>query len=504
MTTLLTLVPLVLLILSAVPALIIFMMPEHASRARIILNLSAAAVKLVLMAALVPFIMDADIAPELRFGFVPGIDLVLRVDSLSLLFTLLSALLWLVTTIYAVSYLHGQPNRRRFFGFFALCVTATVGIGFAGNLLTFLLFYEMLTLVTYPLVAHYGTRAALKAARGYLFYALSGGLVMLVGVVWLTLLVGPVEFSVGGAQAVAELAAERPGTAAAIFGLLVAGLGVKAALFPLHGWLPRAMVAPAPVSALLHAVAVVKAGAFGLIRVIDDLYGVEVASELGVLTPLLLVAAITILYGSVRALLQDDLKKRLAYSTVSQVSYIALGLTLLSVTATAGGLVHLVHQGLSKITLFFCAGLIAEVWGIKKVSQLDGLGRRMPLTAAAFTVGALSMIGVPPTAGFITKWHLGVGAVEAESSWVVAVLITSALLNAAYFLPPVVRMWFREPTPMPDGPIQERRHPVLEAPPWLLTPALATAGFVLLVGLFAGVPYSPLEVAEYLADRVYQ
>ncbi|MDO5619614.1 proton-conducting transporter transmembrane domain-containing protein [Kocuria sp.] len=506
MTTsnLLTLVPLVLLTLSAVPAVLIFMFPERAVRPRIAINITAATTKVLLVAALIPFILDASIAPELRFPFLPGVDLVLRVDSLSLLFTMLSALLWLVTTIYAIGYLDGRPNRRRFFGFFALCVTATVGIAFAGNLVTFLLFYEMLSLVTYPLVAHYGTVPALKAARLYLYYALGGGLLFLTGTVWLTALIGPVEFSVGGVQAVADLAAEQPGVAAAIFCLFVAGLGVKAALFPFHGWLPRAMVAPAPVSALLHAVAVVKAGAFGLIRIIDDLYGVQVASSLGVLKPLLFLAAFTVIYGSVRALLQEDIKKRLAYSTVSQVSYIALGLSMLSVTATTGGLVHLVHQGLSKITLFFCAGLAAEVWGIKKISQLDGLGKRMPLTSAAFTVGALSMIGIPPMAGFITKWQLGTGAINADESWVVGVLISSALLNAAYFLPVVIRMWFREPAQMPDGPVLERTRAVLEAPPALLWPAVTTAVFALAVGLFAGVPYSPLDVASYLAERVYQ
>lgn len=506
MTTLqlLTLVPLVLLTLSAVPAVLIFMMPERAVRARIVINITAAAVKVAVVATLIPFILDSEIAPELRFGFLPGVDLVLRVDSLSLLFTMLSALLWLVTTIYAIGYLDGRPNRRRFFGFFALCVTATVGIAFAGNLVTFLLFYEMLSLVTYPLVAHYGTVAALKAARLYLYYALGGGLLFLTGTVWLTALIGPVEFSVGGVQAVADLAAEQPGVAAAIFCLFVAGLGVKAALFPLHGWLPRAMVAPAPVSALLHAVAVVKAGAFGLIRIIDDLYGVDVADSLGVLRPLLFLAAFTVIYGSVRALMQDDIKKRLAYSTVSQVSYIALGLSMLSVTATTGGLTHLVHQGLSKITLFFCAGLMAEVWGIKKISQMDGLGKRMPLTATAFTVGALSMIGIPPLAGFITKWQLGTGALQAGESWVIAILIGSALLNSAYFLPVIVRMWFRDPHHIPEGPDPDRTRPVLEAPATLLWPAVATAAFTVAAGLLAGVPYSPFSVAEYLAERVFQ
>lgn len=505
--TLLTWLPVILIALSAFAAVAIFLLPEAAVRSRSTINLVAAAAKVAILIALVPLILEEDIAPEFRARFLPGIDLVLTIDSLSLLFATLSAVLWLVTTVYAIGYLRGTPNLSRFFGFFSLCVTATVGISFSGNLVTFLLFYEMLSLVTYPLVAHLGTPAALKAARLYLFYALGGGLLLLVGIVWLTVLVGPVEFQAGGVPEIAALAAERPGLTMAIFVLLAAGLGVKSALFPLHSWLPRAMVAPAPVSALLHAVAVVKAGVFGLTRLIDDLYGVTVAFDLGVLTPLLVVAAVTIVYGSLRALAQDDLKKRLAYSTVSQVSYIVLGLSMVSVIATTGGLVHLVHQGLAKITLFFCAGIVAETLGITKIRELAGLGRRMPLTALAFTIAALGMIGLPPTAGFVTKWYLGQGAIDSGSLWVLAILATSALLNAAYFLPMVLSMWFGAalPTPADPGPrASSPRAAVVEAPPSLLGPAAVTAGLSLLAGLTAALPYSPLSFATDIATRIFQ
>jgi multicomponent Na+:H+ antiporter subunit D len=504
---LLTWLPVILIALSALAAVAIFLIPEGAVRSRSGINLAAAAAKVAIIIALVPLILEDDIAPEFRAPFLPGIDLVLTIDSLSLLFAALSAVLWLLTTVYAIGYLKGTPNLGRFFGFFSLCVTATVGISFAGNLVTFLLFYEMLSLVTYPLVAHFGTPAALKAARLYLFYALGGGLLLLVGIVWLTVLVGPVEFRAGGVPEVAALALDQPGPAAAIFVLLATGLGVKSALFPLHSWLPRAMVAPAPVSALLHAVAVVKAGVFGLTRLIDDLYGVSVASDLGVLSPLLVVAAVTIVYGSLRALVQDDLKKRLAYSTVSQVSYIVLGLSMVSVIATTGGLAHLVHQGLAKITLFFCAGIVAEALGITKVRELAGLGRRMPLTALAFTVAALGMIGLPPTAGFVTKWYLGQGAIDSGSLWVLGILAASALLNAAYFLPMVLAMWFRPaaPAPVDTGPeAGSRRVGVIEAPRSLLGPALITAALSLLAGLTATLPYSPLSLATDIATRIFQ
>jgi multicomponent Na+:H+ antiporter subunit D len=504
---LLSLLPVILIALSAVAAVAIFVLPEGAVRSRSAINLIAAAAKVIIIIGLVPLILEDDIAPEFRAPFLPGIDLVLSIDPLSLLFAALSAVLWLLTTVYAIGYLKGTPNLSRFFGFFSLCVTATVGISFAGNLVTFLLFYEMLSLVTYPLVAHFGTPAALKAARLYLFYALGGGLLLLVGIVWLTALVGPVEFSAGGVTEVAALAVDQPNVAASIFALLAVGLGVKSAMFPLHSWLPRAMVAPAPVSALLHAVAVVKAGVFGLTRLVDDLYGVPVADSLGVLVPLLAVAAVTIVYGSLRALAQDDIKKRLAYSTVSQVSYIVLGLSMVSVIATTGGIVHLVHQGLAKITLFFCAGIVAEVLGITKIAQMAGLGRRMPLTALAFTGAALGMIGLPPTAGFITKWYLGQGAIDSGSSWVLWILAVSALLNALYFLPVVLSMWFRPADAAPAdagsaGPV--RRVGVLEAPPALLWPAVVTASLSVLAGLTAALPYSPLGLATDIATRVFQ
>ncbi|MDO5626697.1 MAG: proton-conducting transporter membrane subunit [Mobilicoccus sp.] len=503
MSAFLPLVPIVLIGISLVPALLIFFLRGQAVRSRSIVNIGAAVAKIGVLALVVPLVFEEQIAPEFTMPLVPGIDLSLQVDALSLFFSGLSAVLWLATTIYAIGYLENKPNRSRFFGFFSLCVTATVGLSFSHNLITFLLFYELLSLVTYPLVAHYGTSSALRAARLYLYYALGGGLILLVGVAWLTVLVGPVTFTPGGADAVAELAAEDPATATAIFALLIAGLAVKAALFPLHSWLPRAMVAPAPVSALLHAVAVVKAGVFGITRVVDDVYGVHVAHDLGLLTPLAVVAAVTILYGSVRALVQTDLKKRLAYSTVSQVSYVALGLSIFSEVATTGGLVHLVHQGLAKITLFFCAGLIAERLGVKSIAGLAGLGRRMPLTAAAFTIGAAGMIGLPPTAGFITKWQIASGALDAGADWVLVVLLVSALLNSAYFLPVVWSMWFAEPDESAYDEPEYRVRPRLEAPASLLLPALATAALSLGAGLVAGMPYSPLDIARHIAERIY-
>lgn len=491
-------VPVLVLLASLVPALVIFSLREDRVRTRTAINLSGALLKIALVVALIPPVVNGT-AQRASFAWVPGLEIVLVTDSFGLFFSALSAVLWLVTTIYAIGYLEGSPNRSRFFGFFSLCVTATAGIGLAGNLLTFLIFFEMLTLVTYPLVAHRGTAAAFAGARTYLTYTLTGGVVLLAGIVWLTAEVGPVEFSSGGIDAVARLANEEPGTATAIAALMLVGVGVKAAIFPLHGWLPAAMVAPAPVSALLHAVAVVKAGAFGLVRVVHDVFGAELLARLGVLAVLAALAAFTIVYGSVRALAQDDLKKRLAFSTISQLSYVALGAALLSPLAVAGALVHIVNQGVMKITLFFCAGLFAEELKVSRVSELAGVGRRMPLAATAFTVAALGMIALPPLAGFVSKWALASGGLDAGAAWVVPVLLLSTVLNAGYFLPIVYRLWALPPAE--DAAWREDR-PRREAPAALLVPALVTAGLTVVLGVAAGLPYSPWALAQVIAAQV--
>ncbi|MGD2074996.1 MAG: proton-conducting transporter membrane subunit [Gammaproteobacteria bacterium] len=491
--------PALIVLSSLVPGLAIFFLREESHRLRTLLNLSGALLKLLLVGIMIWGVFHERVY-ETRWTLAPGLDLVLHADALSVLFVTLSTVLWLVTTVYAIGYLENAPHRSRFFGFFSLCVTATVGLALAGNLFTFVIFYEVLTLSTYPLVAHKGTPESVRGARIYLAYTLSGGVLLLVGAVWLRTLAGPLDFAEGGI--LGEIPGLDPTMLSWIFVLLIGGLGVKAALVPLHGWLPQAMVAPAPVSALLHAVAVVKAGAFGIVRVVYDVYGVEFAASLGLLVPLGAAAAFTIIYGSVKALSQDHLKKRLAYSTVSQVSYIALGATILGPLATIGGVVHLVHQGLMKITLFFAAGNYAETLGIHKVSEMDGVGQRMPGTTLAFTIGVLGMIGIPPVAGFVSKWYLGLGAVQAgAAAWVLPVLVASSLLNAAYFLPILYRAWFKV-APAGRGAAQTPGRQ-LETRGTLLWPPVVTAALALAAGLFAAAPYSPLEWAELIAAREY-
>lgn len=490
-------IPLLVIGSSLTAALLIFPLAEERNRLRGAINIGAAIVKLLLVAFMV-IAVGRGVEFETELTFLPGIALAFRADFLGLLFISLSAVLWLVTTIYALAYFRDSPDKSRFFGFFSLCVTATMGIALAANLVTFFVFYEMLTIVTYPLVVHRGTGRALAAGRVYLLYTLLGGIVLLFGIALLYVVAGTIAFTPGGALAGAEGIARWQ--LILIFAVLIAGLGVKGALVPLHGWLPQAMVAPAPVSALLHAVAVVKAGAFGIVRVVYDVFGLQFAAELGVLFPLAVVASVTIVYGSIRALAQDDLKKRLAFSTVSQLSYITLGTAIVGPLSTMGGLAHLVHQGVMKITLFLCAGVLAETLGVHAVKEMRGVGRRMPLTMAAFTVAAFGMIGVPPVAGFVTKWYLGVGAVQAGESWVVAVLATSSLLNAMYFLPVIRTAWFDSP----DDPWPERRHGTrFEADPALVLSAVTPAVLALGAGLLAGLPWSPLNLARLAVEGIY-
>lgn len=483
------LLPVLVVISSAIPGVLIFVLGEHRERIRVGLNLFGAVLKLALVGVMLHGVARGR-SYEARITLIGDYDFVVRADPVAMLFVTLSASLWLVTTIYAIGYFKADPHQSRFFGFFSLCVSATTGVALAGNLLTFLIFYELLTLSTYPLVVHWGDRESLRAGRKYLVYTLTGGALLFIAVVVTYELAGPFDF-----REQALLDVKDPTALRALFALFVVALGVKAALVPLHAWLPAAMVAPAPVSALLHAVAVVKAGAFGIIRVVYGVFGPGLCQQLGVLLPLTIVASVTIIYGSLLALVQDDLKRRLAYSTVSQISYIVLGASLFGPIGTMGGLAHLVHQGIMKITLFFCAGIFAESLGVHRIREMHGVGRRMPWTMAAFTIAALGMIGLPPMAGFISKWFLGLGAASAGQDWVIAVLMASTVLNALYFLPIIYIGWFCE---------RSEPWPIQAAPnAWLVLPPLATAALAVLLGVLASTPFGAAAWAGETVERRY-
>jgi multicomponent Na+:H+ antiporter subunit D len=480
--------PVLILMTSLVPAAVTFFLRQESHLLRNALNLGGAVLKLALIVAML-FAVAGGAVYEVAMPLAPGLVLLLRVDELALLFVSLSATLWLLTTIYAIAYFGAKPQLSRFFGFFSLCVAATTGLALSGSLISFFLFFELLTLSTWPLVAHKQDGASLKAARSYLLYALPGSAALLWAIIWLESATGPVLFTEPPDLSGLDTASLRM-----IFALFILGVGVKAALVPLHGWLPAAMAAPAPVSALLHAVAVVKAGAFGVVRIIYDVFGAATVVLIGVGLPLAILASLTILWGSIRALQQDEIKKRLAYSTVSQVSYIVLGAALAGPYAMIGGLVHLVHQGLMKITLFFCAGIYDERAGVKRIEGLNGLGARMPWTSTCFSLGALGMIGLPPMAGFVSKVYLGLGGIEVGAPWVLAVLAASTLLNAAYFLPLLYRLWF---LPAAEDATGDERAPTLVAP------AVVTAAGSLGVGVLAASAISPLGWASLIVTRGY-
>lgn len=483
-----TSLPILILMTALIPAVISFFLAQESHTLRNSLNLGGAVLKLGLVIWML-FSVAGGASHEVSFPLAPGLIILLRVDALALLFISLSAVLWLLTTIYAIAYFGTKAELSRFFGFFSLCVTATTGLALSGSLISFFIFFELLTLSTWPLVAHKQDKPSLAAGRTYLAYALPGSAALLWAIIWLESATGPVLFTEPP-----DLSALDPAALRAIFALFIIGVGVKAALVPLHGWLPAAMTAPAPVSSLLHAVAVVKAGAFGVVRVVYDVFGADNMIALGLSTPLAIAASLTILWGSVRAMQQVEIKKRLAFSTVSQVSYIVLGAALASPLAMIGGLVHLIHQGLMKITLFFCAGIFDERAGVKRIDGLNGMGARMPWTAVCFSLGAMGMIGLPPLAGFVSKFYLGLGALEAGAPWVLAVLAVSTLLNAAYFLPLLYRLWF---LPAADDATGDERAP------GLVIPAVITAAATVGVGLLAASPISPLGWATLIITQGY-
>lgn len=469
---------------------LVFALGHHAFWRRF-WSLSAAAIKLAVVLSMLPGSLRGVVYTYNLVEFTPGIGLGFRADALGMFFSLVSSTLWLLTTIYAIGYMKDEANLVRFFGFFALCVSTTVGISFAENMLTLFLFYEMLTVCTYPLVIHDETPQALRAGRKYLLYTLTGGACILIA--------SAITYGAVGTLSLAQpgiLSSDTGhGTLLLIFGLFIGGFGVKAAIMPLHGWLPSAMVAPTPVSALLHAVAVVKAGAFGILRTIYNVFGVTLLRELGFTVPLAWLAAFTIIAASVMALMQDTFKRRLAYSTISQLSYIILGASLLTPFAATAAIVHIANQAFPKITMFFVAGAIQRKTGKTKIHELAGIGHTMPWTMAAFTVAALSFIAVPLFAGFITKWYLSLGALQADAWWFVLVLLVSSLLNATYWLPVIHLAYFKVPD---DGSTEVRRAPAL-----MLVPIMICAVYVVLLGVTAEVPGMPFSLAQAAVHFVF-
>ncbi|MBI3580845.1 MAG: monovalent cation/H+ antiporter subunit D family protein [Nitrospinae bacterium] len=444
MKTVVSIVPLLAILVSVAAAFGIFFL-RNTPNGREACSITAALVKFGLVMSLYPLIRDGYVVecPLVAFpaGLMPNLGFALRVDALGFLFAAVASFLWILTTMYSIGYMRAlnEHSQARYYVCFALALTGALGVAFSANLLTLFLFYELITVSTYLLVVHDETEESYSAGTKYLTYLMgTGKLFFLPAIIFTFGLTGTLDFKSAGIFSGVD-----PFWVGLTLVLFVAGVA-KSGLMPFHNWLPSAMVAPTPVSALLHAVAVVKAGVFTVVRIVVHVYGVDFLSHLGIGVVMAFVASVTVVGASVVALRQDNLKLRLAYSTISQLAYVVLGVMLLTPDGVRGSILQIVAHAFGKITLFFCAGAIYVGIHKKYISEMAGIGKTMPWTMGAFTVGAFSMIGVPPLAGFAVKWRLLLGSMEAQQIPIALVLLGSTLLNAAYFLPVIKKAYFEE------------------------------------------------------------
>ena len=435
----------------------------------------------VAVASMVPYIWYGQKIVYTLSTIAPGISLSFRVDGLSLVFGIISSFLWIFATFYNIGYMRtlDEHAQTRYYTCFAIAILGAQGVAFSGSLFSLYLFYEIITIFTYPLVAHHQDEDGYAGAKKYIVYLMGTSKGLLLPAVILTyVLTGTLDFADDVVSGIFTGNLDKLWVSVTYW-LFIFGFA-KAAIMPLHNWLPSAMVAPTPVSALLHAVAVVKAGVFCISRVMLSVFGVELlqVSNLGILTAY--IVSFTILVASVIALTKDDLKARLAYSTVSQLSYVVLGIALLDVSGITGGIIHIANHGFSKITLFFCAGAIYVATHKKKISDMAGIGYAMPFTMGAFAVASLSMIGVPPVAGFVSKWYLLNGAMEISNMPILIILMVSTILNAGYFAPITIKAFFQGKKP------RWSRADIKEAPASMVIPIVLAAFISIVLGIFPG------------------
>lgn len=451
----------------------------------------AGAIKFLLVLSMLPMVLKGKSVVYTVVQIFPDLGIAFRVDAFGMLFALVASSLWIVTSIYSLGYMRSldEHSQTRYYSFFAVALSATIGVAFSANLLTLYLFYEMLSLATYPLVTHHQDRSARSSGRKYLFYILGGSIGLALPAMLITYhFTGTLDFAAHGVMA----GHINSGLALVLSLMFLFGFA-KVGIMPMHSWLPAAMVAPTPVSALLHAVAVVKVGAFSVVRVFTGIVGVETLATFHINGIICTIAAITVVVASLIALSQDELKRRLAFSTIGQLSYIVLGVGLLSASGMTGGMLHIAMHAFGKITLFFCAGAIFCATGIKNISQMKGIGRQMPITMAAFLIGSLSVVGLPPCGGFISKWYLVVGTIESGQMLLLLVLLASSFLNAAYFFPVFYNAFFLSE---PETTFENR---VSEAPLWCVVPLTITAGISMVLFFY---PQPFLNLAKLAVQSI--
>ena len=494
METIVSIKPLLAVLVSSIGALFIIAAGKNPNL-RESWSIIAGVLKLLIVLSMIPTVVyDHQIIEYSLFNLLPGIEIGFRVDAFGLLFAMGASILWIATSFYSIGYMRStkEHSQTRYYACFAVSLSMTIGVAFSANLFTMFLFYEGLTLITYPLVAHKETPEAKKGARKYVIYLLGAAKAFIVAGIILTYnLAGTLEFSKSGIFPTLVQSA-HPNLLYLIFTLFLFGFA-KCAIMPFHSWLPAAMVAPTPVSALLHAVAVVKTGVFTVLRVVIFIFGADLMMEIGVDVFAITFASLTIIIASLMALSRDNLKARLAFSTISQLSYIILGAVLLTPSAMIGGIIHITNHAFSKITLFFCAGSIYVSTHKTEVSQLNGIGKKMPWTMAAFTIATLSMIGVPPASGFITKWYLVIGSLERHSMAVLAVLLASSFLNAAYFIPIVYKAFFKTEDSEITQELKSHENAVIKEIPFMVVPLTLTAIVSVVLGLY---PDFIVKIAE--------
>lgn len=483
--------PLIAVIVPIIGAIIIRFIGEEKTKLRHLVAVSSVSIVFIAVATMLPAVLAGNPIEIRLLDLVDGIGIVFRIDALGMVFGLVSSCLWVFATVYSIGYMAHEHDQQNYFVFFVLSCSAAMGVAFAGSLFTLYIFYEYLAICTYPLVVHAQTHESVKAGIKYISYSLAGGALVFLSIFMIHNLVGTLDFTPGGIMG--SVGADKTMILTIIFILLIAGFGTKAAIMPLHSWLPGAMVAPTPVSALLHAVAIVKAGVFGISRVFFSIYGRELIAELNVTNILAVFICFTIIVGSFMAIKQTVLKLRLAYSTIGQLGYITLGILLLNPAGVTGGLIHIINHAVLKITLFFCAGMIITVTGKRNLNQLNGIGRQMPLTMLAFAVGALGLMGVVPICGYISKYYLLTGSLQAGMPVFAYVILGSSLLNAIYYLPIIANAFFKE------GDFVKQAGP--EAPLTMLIPTLVLVLISIVFGLFAN--YTTIPFIEAVVKTIF-